>query len=98
VRDPCFTAAKNDRLFAGQNSPTQIFNVCSHPCNGRVTEIKYRQSQLKQTGCDAGGGLLMLDLFFRPKTHRIDWWMIALFLISLFSFAGVAAMIWTHSV
>jgi hypothetical protein len=60
--------------------------------------IKYRQSQLKQTGCDAGGGLFMLDLFLRPKTHRIDWWMIALFLISLFSFAGVAAMIWMDAV
>jgi hypothetical protein len=40
----------------------------------------------------------MLDLFFRPKTRRIDWWMIALSLVSLFSFAGVAAMIWMHSV
>jgi hypothetical protein len=40
----------------------------------------------------------MLDLFFRPKTRRIDWWMIAMFLVSLLSFAGVAAMIWMHSV
>jgi hypothetical protein len=74
------------------------FNECSYPCNGRVTENKYCQSQLKQTGGDASGGLLMLDLFFRPKTRRIDWWMIAMFLVSLISFAGVAAMIWMHSV
>jgi len=74
------------------------FNEYSHPCNQRVTENKYSQSQLKPTGCDAGGGLLMLDLFFRPKTRRIDWWMIAMFLVSLLSFAGAAAMIWMHSV
>jgi hypothetical protein len=40
----------------------------------------------------------MLDRFFRPKTSIIDWWMIAMFLVSLLSFAGVAAMIWMHSV
>jgi hypothetical protein len=31
------------------------------------------------------------------KTRKIDWWMIALFLISIFSFAGAAAIMWMHS-
>lgn len=33
----------------------------------------------------------------RSNTRKLDWLTIALFLISLFSFAGVAAIMWMHS-
>jgi hypothetical protein len=39
----------------------------------------------------------MRYLFFHSKTRRIDWWTIVLLLISLFSFAGAAAIMWVHS-
>jgi flagellar basal body-associated protein FliL len=39
----------------------------------------------------------MRYLFFRSRSRKIDWWTIVLLLISLFSFAGAAAMMWMHS-
>lgn len=42
------------------------------------------------------GGRLISDIFMYPKTRKIDWWTVALSLVSLLSFLG-AAVLWIHS-
>jgi hypothetical protein len=41
--------------------------------------------------------LMLREVFVRPNTSRVDWWMIALLLMSLVSFAG-ATVLWIHFV
>jgi len=43
------------------------------------------------------GSLMLREVFVRPNTRRVDWWMIALLLVALGSFAG-ATVLWMHSV
>jgi hypothetical protein len=39
---------------------------------------------------------MLREFFVRPNTSRIDWWMIAFFLVSLLSFVG-ATVLWVHA-
>jgi len=39
------------------------------------------------------GGLMLREFLVHPTTRRIDWWMIALLLVSLLSFAGATILL-----
>jgi hypothetical protein len=41
--------------------------------------------------------LMLREVFAHLNISRVDWWMIALLLMSLVSFAG-ATVLWMHSV
>jgi hypothetical protein len=39
------------------------------------------------------GGFMLREFLAHPKTRRIDWWMIALLLVSLLSFVGATILL-----
>jgi hypothetical protein len=39
------------------------------------------------------GGFMLREFLVHPKTRRIDWWMIALLLVSLLSFASATILV-----
>jgi len=43
-------------------------------------------------------GTPMLDFLLQPKTRRIDWWAVALLLVTLVGLAGGTIRLFLHSV
>jgi hypothetical protein len=82
------------------DGPWQVLSSCSFDkafiflqstCN--ESSVRWIYLSLRRLSMVA---VSMRYLFFHSKTRRIDWWTIVLFLISLFSFAGAAAIMWMH--